>query len=522
MPRRELILIATLLCLSAACGGTRVNVTADNQPSVDVYDPADVAGGAPEIAATEDSLVEEAGGTDLAADPDLGSDLWVEDLVDAEGTDLVLDEVESVETFGPELDPDPCCAGDEECGQPGFVCVAGYCVQPAPAGRCWTDADCAPDFMCDGAQVCPCPDLCEDVADPHGYCVTEQEWPDHCGPGQVQPLELPAGGAGPGFGTVSRVEVFPGDPDVAYIGNGPNLYRVDAGSNSWTELVFETAHNNIGPVQPHPTDPNILYVALWNFGTSTLHKSVDGGETWKQLTFADSENINSLAIDPVNPQRVWAGTHWHGVYRSLDGGESWGQTSQTVGIVINLEPAPWNPDWLYAGCWGNDGLYRSQDGGDSWTSAGSPGTSMQDVVVDPNNPGVAYAIVYGALQVNDTLYRTVDGGDSWTPIYDGQLGGIGLMGVMVHPCDSQRLFVATHNGILRSEDWGQTWSHVTDGFLATGGGVVVYNLAWMPGRLLAGSESCGLYESLDDGITWHHVAGLVCDNAPDIGDDGLY
>lgn len=76
MPRIERILLASLLCLAVACGGTQVNVTADSQAAEDSYDSPDVAGGELEIAAPEDSFVEDAGGQTLLQTRTPGPTCW--------------------------------------------------------------------------------------------------------------------------------------------------------------------------------------------------------------------------------------------------------------------------------------------------------------------------------------------------------------------------------------------------------------------------------------------------------------
>jgi hypothetical protein len=74
---------------------------------------------------------------------------------------------------------DTCCFDDKDCDDAsGSRCYAASCVAegegkcefPAPAGMCWTAADCAPGQTCQGATICGCGAVCL-IADEPGTCV---------------------------------------------------------------------------------------------------------------------------------------------------------------------------------------------------------------------------------------------------------------------------------------------------------------------------------------------------------------
>jgi len=366
-----------------------------------------------------------------------------------------------------------------------------------------------------GAELAPGDDV-----EPTDETVAELPAPPYewCEVTDAAPLLAAPGATVPGLGAVRWVQVLPAGPDtVYYVAMGTKLHRSADDGATWEVLSVDyAAYNNVGPMAIDPNQTDTLYLALFNYGTTSLHKSQDGGENWSELPFPGDVIINSVAIDPAEPHRLWIGTHWDGVYRSLDGGANWEPTGLTEGIVLSLEVDPDDTDRLYAGTWGNDGLYRTTDGGDTWTSDGAPGNSLQDVTIDVARPGFVYAITYGGIN-NDTVYRTEDYGDSWEELlHSSQAGNLQFFGILPDPCDSDRIYIASENGVVLSTDAGESWSHITDGFTATGGGVVLYNVTRGPGRILAGSESCGLYSSADLGMSWQHLFLDVCENAPDI------
>ena len=78
-------------------------------------------------------------------------------------------------------------------------------------------------------------------------------------------------------------------------------------------------------------------------------------------------NVTSLAIDPVTPTTLYAGTG-SGVFKSTNGGASWVAASSGMisTSVSKLAIDPMTPTTLYAGANGNF-VYKSTNGGVSWT-----------------------------------------------------------------------------------------------------------------------------------------------------------
>ena len=76
----------------------------------------------------------------------------------------------------------------------------------------------------------------------------------------------------------------------------------------------------------------------------------------------------SLAIDPVTPTTLYAGTHDGGVFKSTNGGENWSavNTGLTNTDVHTLAIDPATPTTLYAGTFG--GVFKSTNGGGNWSA----------------------------------------------------------------------------------------------------------------------------------------------------------
>jgi photosystem II stability/assembly factor-like uncharacterized protein len=176
-----------------------------------------------------------------------------------------------------------------------------------------------------------------------------------------------------------------------------------------------------------------------------IYKSTDAGKTWIHLGLRDGLQIPALAIDPRDPNRVFAAVLGH----------------------------PYGPNE-------ERGLFRSTDGGQSWQKIiyKNENTGASDVAIDPSNPDVMYASMWEAREgpwednneFNGTgggLFKSTDGGNTWHPLTNGLPKDLTQIYVAIAPSDTRRVYatVAVASGPLafyRSDDAGENWSKATD------------------------------------------------------------
>ena len=170
--------------------------------------------------------------------------------------------------------------------------------------------------------------------------------------------------------TVGAVGV-PQQPNVFYIGvNNGGVWRTDDFGRTWTPIFDDQPTGSIGDIAVAPSDPDVLYVATGeglqrpdlSVGDG-VYKSVNGGQTWVNTGLRDGLQIGGLAIDPKNPDRVFAAVLGHpygpnperGVYRTTNGGKTWEKVlyrdENTGAIQVTIDPA--NPNIVYADLWEN-------------------------------------------------------------------------------------------------------------------------------------------------------------------------
>lgn len=83
-----------------------------------------------------------------------------------------------------------------------------------------------------------------------------------------------------------------------------------------SSLACRKESESIVSIALHPTNVNILYVAT----NDAVYKSRDGGETWERFPSFSARRVTTLAIDPLLPATIYAGTMGDAVYKSPDGG----------------------------------------------------------------------------------------------------------------------------------------------------------------------------------------------------------
>jgi photosystem II stability/assembly factor-like uncharacterized protein len=182
-----------------------------------------------------------------------------------------------------------------------------------------------------------------------------------------------------------------------------------------------------------PSDPEIVYAATGKvqckFDTfeceyevtgGSVYVSHDTGLSWQSANDSNIKNQNllTLAVHPLDPLTVYAGTANNGIYKTTDGGKRWRSTNKGLRshFVRSLAIDPKNPETVYLGTASN-GLYFSRDGGENWvwSSAGmNPGESINTIVINPIQPSVIYA---GSLVSG--VYLSDDKGSTWQPLNEG-------------------------------------------------------------------------------------------------------
>jgi photosystem II stability/assembly factor-like uncharacterized protein len=339
-------------------------------------------------------------------------------------------------------------------------------------------------------------------------------------------------------GRTRAVAGVPGQPNVFYMAqvNG-GVWKSEDYGRTWNPIFDDQPTQSVGAIAVAPSDPNIVYVACGeglqrpdlSVGDG-IYRSADAGKTWTHLGLRDGQQIPALAVDPRDPNRLFAAVLGHpygpneerGIFRSTDGGQTWQKVlykdENTGGSDIEIDPS--NPDVLYACLWrarqgpwedGNayggagGGIFKSTDRGNTWNklAGGLPEDLVQAYVAiarsDPRRLYSSLADTHGTH-----IYRSDDAGEHWSAITTDarpalRIGG-GDLAVPVVDTKNPDVVYTTSIVCWRSTDGGKTWT----GIRGAPGGDDYQNM-WInpdnPNTILLVSDQ-GAIVTVNGGETW--------------------
>lgn len=244
-----------------------------------------------------------------------------------------------------------------------------------------------------------------------------------------------------------------------------DVYRSNDGGDTWNQAWPEFQASSIYALASAPSDPGVLYALKNGFG---IFKSDNGGEGWRFLHQSQVDYTYTLAVHPRDPQIIYSGYNpkpfqdWAMVRRSADGGATWRTVLEVphAGGITAVAIDPANPDTVYAGSTGEGGIvWVSRDSGETWAKLNEQltFTNVHALTVDPNNPEVAYAGVWGG-----GTFRTGDGGQTWDRLPNDPT--ISATAILINPRNSDTIYLADRTGprVYRTTDGGKHWETYFD------------------------------------------------------------
>lgn len=289
--------------------------------------------------------------------------------------------------------------------------------------------------------------------------------------------------------SIASVTYSQSNPNTIWVGTGENnnqrsvaygdgVYKSIDGGKSFKYMGLEKSEH-IGNIIIHPTNENIVWVAaygpLWSDGGERgVYKTTDGGITWnKTLEISDKTGIAEIAIDPENPEIIYASAHQRrrhvytyigggpecGLYKSVDGGNTWktinnGLPKENMGR-IGIAVSPANTNIIYAiaeGRNGKGGFFKSTNKGASWVKQSDYTTSgnyYQEIICDPKDENKVFSM-------NTYLHHTEDGGKTFKRTGESKKH-VDNHTIWINPKNTNHWVVGCDGGIYETYNHAKNW-----------------------------------------------------------------
>jgi len=251
---------------------------------------------------------------------------------------------------------------------------------------------------------------------------------------------------------IGMIRIDPRDANVIYVAaQGPlwsaggerGLYKSIDGGDSWQKILgdglgntaVDDEYTGVSEVHIDPNNPDTLYAVAWqrfrNVAVlldggpgSGIHKSDDGGATWRELTEGlPDEQMGKIgfAISPQDSSVVYATIELAhregGFFKSTNGGESFEKRNDYI-------------------------------------SGGTGPHYYQEIFASPHQFDRVY-------QMDVRLHKTENGGLDFEAM-EAETKHVDHHAMAFHPDDEDYLLVGNDGGVYESLDLGKTWRYIAN------------------------------------------------------------
>jgi photosystem II stability/assembly factor-like uncharacterized protein len=277
----------------------------------------------------------------------------------------------------------------------------------------------------------------------------------------------------------------PQRPGVIYAGLNNGVYRSDDGGKHFYRLESPLNGFGVWSLAIDPIDPDIVFAGC---RPGAIFRTRDGGERWEKRpaefteegVFGGPARVLQMVVDASDHQIVWAGVEADGIRLSTDGGDSWNDVSAglTDLDVHGLAISQGTPNTVFASA--DLEIFSTQDSGQTWKALGVKErfvpANCRHIAVKADDPNVIFVALGGDdNSVNGVVQRSKDRGQTWEALTFPVPPNTPVWNFAMNAADPELIVCSTHYGqVFVSEDGGDVWHKVRQEFSE------IRALAWTP------------------------------------------
>ena len=293
---------------------------------------------------------------------------------------------------------------------------------------------------------------------------------------------------------IGSIAIQQSNPSTVWVGTGEGnprnsislgegMYKTIDGGKSWKKMGLEKTRN-IHRIIVDPSNPNTVYAgAIGNpyaeHPERGVFKTTNGGESWDKILFTnDTSGVADMIMDPSNPNKLFVAMWQHrrtpwslssggpgsGLYMTFDGGKNWKKLGEKEGLPagnlgrIGLAISRSNPNRVYALVEATkNGLYKSDDGGQTWSLMNSNPEFVstrpfyfQEIACDPQNENRLW-LIYQMISKSDDAGKNFEVVIPYNGIHPDHHA------FWIHPTNPNFIIDGNDGGIGITRDKGKTW-----------------------------------------------------------------
>lgn len=307
-------------------------------------------------------------------------------------------------------------------------------------------------------------------------------------------IKVQTGGGG---ATADLGGIFMSDNKGARWRNISSIPTVTGAAKSFATVDIES-------VALDPGDPNAMYAGSVD---NSLFFTYDAGETWQMAKGLGQVTIDAVAVDPQDKCTIYVSVA-NKVLKSVDCTRTWKpvyQDNSTASKIYAIAIDHHDSKNVFVGVSGasRGDLIKSSDAGGSWRVVENFKDSVKRIIINPTDSRIVYLIAS-----KKGAFKSEDNGEKWAEmkklsaaVKEFKLTGT-INEMIISNADGKTIFLATSYGMVRSKDGGETWERIE--VLTPEKQAVINDIAvnQLDMKDIYYVTNTTFYHSVDGGVNW--------------------